>query len=1031
MEFRLLGPLEVIRDGERVRLGGPRERAVLAALLLRANEVASVGYLIDAVWDLPPASPETNLRTYLTGLRRRLGTDRFVTRAGGYLMKVSAGELDLTEFGQCTAQARAATDPSAAAVAYRQALGLWRGTALAGESYGAALRADVARLSDLRIGAVEDYARARLDSGEAAEVVEELARFSTEFPLREELWALRIRALCRAGRKADALAAYRTARDLLRDELGIDPGPGLQRLHQQLLDGDPAAGASRPAQLPADLAGFTGRSTELDRLTAAVDAQPAAVVVTALNGMGGIGKTALATRFAHSIRSRFPDGQLFIDLHAHTTDIEPVEPVHALESLLRALGVPGAEIPPELDQRAALYRSRLADRRVLVLLDNAASERQVVPLLPGAPGCLVLITSRHTLGGIDNLTPVPVDVLPLDDAVALFRTVAGNGRLDAEPAELVEEVVGMCGQLPLAIRIAAARLRDRPSWPLSRLAERLRNEQHRLAELAIGDRSVAGTLALSYRDLPADQQRMFRYLGLHPGAEFDAYAAAALAGCPVEQAERCLENLLDAHLLQRTSGRYRLHDLLRTHAAATVVRIDSEPDRRAATGRLLDHYTHATAAAMDILYPAERPDRPEVAPGASPTPVLADEAAARRWVDQELANLLAAARHAAANGWPAYTVDLAQILAAHLRTRYDHDRALLLHAQARECAVELADPAAEFAALHALGDLHRTRAEYEQAGERYREAIALTDGRADRAAVFAVLFGLGNLERLGGRLPTAVKFHLEALELAREVGQRSGEARILNGLGVDHLAAGNHRQAERYHDQALEIAVEIGDRAQECLTLGSLARLYQTTGRIDQAIAYDQRALVLARELGDRRRELRAILGMGETHFVSGRYAEALEAYQATLALARELGDRMHEAETLKLVGEVHDRMGDHDRAVEYQQASLEMAIQLDIVNIQFEALLSLGSSLRGQGRLSESLARGTDALRIAQDIGQRHDEGRALDEVAATCLALGEEDRARGHWQQALRIFTELDTPERPRVEEKLAAQAAGRRRS
>lgn len=371
----------------------------------------------------------------------------------------------------------------------------------------------------------------------------------------------------------------------------------------------------RPRQLPLDTTSFTGRASEVDRLLALVSdsGSGSAVVISAIDGMAGIGKTALAVRVGHQLAKRFPDGQVFIDLHGFTGAVAPVEPADALDRLLRTLGVPGERIPAGLDDRAGLWRSLLADRRLLIVLDNAATEAQVAPLLPGVPGCLVLVTSRNRLAGLEATQVVSLDTLPVADAVILFARIADEDQLATESRSLVLEAVQLCGRLPLAIGIAAARLRRHRAWTVADLVARLHDADQRLAELADGARSVAAALAVSYEHLSPGQQHLYRLLGLHPGPDIDTYAAAALANTTAGDAGRLLDNLLDAHLLvEPATDRYVLHDLVRAHAASTAATTDTEPDRRAAVGRLLDHYRHTAAAAMDVAHPYECIRRPRV-----------------------------------------------------------------------------------------------------------------------------------------------------------------------------------------------------------------------------------------------------------------------------------------------------------------------------------------------------------------------------------------------------------------------------------
>ena len=635
VEFRLLGPVEVWVDGRCVDAGRPHQRAVLAALLVDAGRVVPVETLIDRVWgQAAPEQVRASLRAHLSRIRRMLeqagecGAPVALSRvSGGYLLRVDSDQIDLQLFRRLVGTAGRPGDAGSPVASLRAALALWRGQPLAGiEGEWAA------RMRELwgreRVDAAVAWARAELAEGNPGPVLAALAELASDNPLVESLTEVFMRALHAAGRTSEALDLYARTRAHLAEELGTDPGPDLQALHRSLLRGEvettPAAGPSVevPRQLPAPPQLFTGRTIELAELDKIHDAST--VVITAIDGMAGVGKTALAVQAAHQMVERYPDGQLFIDLHGYTAGVAPVEPGAALDWLLRSLGVPGDRIPAELDQRAGLYRSRLAEQRMVIVLDNAATEAQVLPLLPGAPGCVVLVTSRRRLPGLDHTHTLSLDTLPLLDAIALLRQTAGEDRLAGQPPELVAELVELCGHLPLAIRIAAARLRSHPTWDLTHLVRRLRDQQHRLVELQAGQRSVTAALDLSYQDLAADQQRAYRRLGLHPGPDIDQYAAAALLDATLREAGRLLEQLLEAHLLNEpTLGRYRFHDLTRAHAAHTATR-DETDDGHTALDRLLDYYRHTAAVAMDTAYPYEREYRPQVpaapAPPAPPCP---------------------------------------------------------------------------------------------------------------------------------------------------------------------------------------------------------------------------------------------------------------------------------------------------------------------------------------------------------------------------------------------------------------------------
>ncbi|WP_410588169.1 BTAD domain-containing putative transcriptional regulator [Amycolatopsis sp. lyj-23] len=585
MYFKLLGTVRVQRDGERVGLGGLRQQRLLVMLLLDVGKVVGADRLLEAMWDgEPPATARRQLHNAVAALRRSFGPAKhIVVKDGpGYRLTAAAQDVDAHRFTTMVAAASAAAAAGrtdAAVELLESALALWDGPALAG-LHSPVFEIVAARFEENRLAATEQLAGLRLDGGEAVAVVPQLGELVSRHPLREETRKLLMLALHRCGRPADALGVYEQGRRLLRDELGVDPGAGLRELHERILRDDlphrEPGGPGGRSFLPYDTAHFTGRAAELEFLTGCRPAGTA-LNILAVDGMAGAGKTTLAVRLAHQLAPGFPEGHLFIDLHGHTAGQEPLDPGAALERLLLDFGLAPAQIPPDPGQRAARWRAEVAERRVLVVLDNALDATQVRPLLPGTGKAQVIITSRRRLAGLDGVTSRSLDVLPARDAVALFTRIAGTGRTQRRP-DAVAEVVALCGYLPLAVGIAAWRFHNRPAWSLEDLVCRLRDRAGRLAELRLGDRSVAAQFELSYRKLTPGQRRLVRVLGTaaRSGEDFDAGTAALLLDLPVREAERLLEELFDAHVLgQRATGRYHFHALVQEHARAKA----AEPDR--------------------------------------------------------------------------------------------------------------------------------------------------------------------------------------------------------------------------------------------------------------------------------------------------------------------------------------------------------------------------------------------------------------------------------------------------------------------
>jgi DNA-binding SARP family transcriptional activator/tetratricopeptide (TPR) repeat protein len=861
VQYQILGPLEVWNGSRRVGLGGPQPAKALAVLLLAGGNVAPLDALIDALWDgVPPPTAKHQVHKLIAHLRRQLAAP-IETDGPGYRIGPAPAELDATRFADHV------TTGSVASL--RAALALWRGPALSGLD-SRALRVAAAALDERRLDAAERLADLRLAAGEpAAEIAADLTPLVEAHPLRETLRSRLMVALQRCGRRADALAVYAHTRTLLATELGLDPGPELVRTHLRLLRADPAldppapvepvpAGPARPlCTLPYDLPDFNGRDADLDTLHGTGDTG-GAVLITAIDGMAGVGKTALAVHAAHRLAGRYPDAQLFCDLHAHTPGTPPLDPETALGLLLRMLRVPPDTIPDGLAARTARWRAELAGRRVLVVLDNAVSAAQVRPLLPGTPGCLVLLTSRHRLGVVEGASVLSLDVLSPAEALDLFGAVAGSARVAAEPTAAAS-VVRLCGYLPLAIRVAATRLVNRPRWTVAGLAARLGAESGRLGELTLHDRGVGPAFALSYACLEPAQQRLFRLLGRHPGADFDAHSVAALAATTPQRAEELLESLVDTHLLsQPAPGRYSFHDLLREYAR--MLDGPEGPERPEELegpegpdglegpepiARLHGYYLAAVTAATDRVAPDSRwPDPPRTS--TAHLPPLADVDAALSWLDSERATLVALA--SAVDDWR-----LACVLRVYFEHRghfadwrVTHEHALraargdavgttLIRFGLGACAMwtgrldegldhfrhatRSADPRLRATALTSMGMLaHLLHRDVEAAGHLHR-ALAITQDNPRTTAL--ALNNLGLAEGRLGRRDAALDHHRRALTLARQAGSRGAERAILLGLGETSLRLGV--PAEEPFRRARDLARRGRFRMQEALALDGLA----------------------------------------------------------------------------------------------------------------------------------------------------------------------------------------------------------------
>ncbi|HUQ57796.1 AfsR/SARP family transcriptional regulator [Lentzea sp.] len=900
-QFQVLGPFEVRVHDEVLDLGGPRIRTLLAVLTANAGRVTTVGTMVESLWgpQFPPDAHRT-VRSYISRLRRALAVDRLiVTQPAGYVLRLDPHVVDARRFERLVEAGRDALAAGRAANAAEQlslALTLWRGEAYGEFSATPVLRAEAARLEGLRLGAVEDRVDAELANGAGAALVEELTALTDRHPGRERLWGQLMTALYRAGRQAEALDAFLRARAVLVERFGLDPSPRLSALHQQVLDNDarlfgvPVAATDDPARddLPGDIPDFAGRGTELALLATARDTGRHAVVIEAIDGMAGVGKTTLAVHAAHRFAEHYHD-RLFIDLHGHAPSQRPVSPMAALDALLRALGVPEERIPLEPDARAALWRAELATRSVLVVLDNAADAAQVRPLLPGTSRSLTLITSRRRLVDLDATQVVSLDVLPETDAVALFTSVAGG---DGEECS-VHEVVALCGHLPLAIRIAAARLRARPAWTVGHLADRLRQAHSPITELEAGDRSVAAAFALSYEHLDEQRQRVFRLLGLHPGPDFGAHAAAALAAVDLPEAGRLLESLVDDHLLQEPApGRYRFHDLVRQHAHAVALADEPEPLRHKALRRVVDYYLHTAHNGSRLLDQQHPPIALEPA-DCVPHP-LPDGAAAMAWFDANHHCVLAARIAAEDAGWDTVVWQLAWSLDNfHYRRGHLHDN-IASWRVGLVAAERLGDLAVQARAHRRLGLVYAPLGRDAEALLHLRRSLSLSEQVGDTLGQAGAHIVLA-LALTWRKDDHGVLAHLtEARNLYRRTGTTRWEIRALSMMGASYTRLGHHTRARRFCESALALCLRHDDVYGQADSMDGLGAIAGNTGDHDQALRHYTRALGLWRDLDNTYRQAGTLAALGDTRRDLGELDTARQCWQEAIDLYR--GQNLHQA---------------------------------------------------------------------------------------------------------------------------------------
>ncbi|MBP2367862.1 AfsR/SARP family transcriptional regulator [Pseudonocardia parietis] len=936
MRYLLLGPLEV-REGER-RLAVPSGKVadLLAVLLVRAGQVVPRDRLVDLLWDEnPPRTAGAQLHSLVSQLRRALDTGApvLVTRPSGYLLDVDPADIDVEVFTRLSREGRAqlaAGASAAAADTLRAALALWRGEPLVGIGAAELVRTVVPGWEEARLAVLEDRVDADLSSGRHGGLVAELDAEVAAHPHRERLRGQLMLALHRSGRRADALALYQSGRRVLADELGLDPGPALQELHRAMLTDDPDLAAppapavvparlpAVPAQLPADIADFTGRAKQVDRIRDLIvdrlDGSPA-VVVSAIAGKAGVGKTTLAVHVAHQLRSRFPDGQLYVDLRGAEAD--PRDPADVLAQFVRALSAEGATVPDRLDERAALYRSLLAGRRLLVVLDNAAAESQVRPLLPGDAGSAVLVTSRTPLSGLAGAVRVDLDVLEPDQSLQLLSRLVTPERVAGEP-EAAEQIVRWCGHLPLAIRVAGARLAARPHWTLSRMAELLSDERRRLDELAVGDLEVRAGLALSCAGLDPDARRAFRRLGLLAVPDFAAWVVAALLDVSRQRAEDLVEKLFDAQLLELAGpggepARYRFHDLVRVYAGELAAAEEPEHDRT-------DAVTRAVGGWLTLAEQAgRRLPSPELGAGVVETPAWQPDPGTlqaalddpQAWFEAEIETLIAVAEQACTSGPAALgcRFDTALAPISVLRAYYDDWRRV--SGFAVSAARRAGDRWAEAHALRGLGELARIQDRGSEALAVLEQARNTFDAAGDRHGRALATSGIAAVYRDTGRLDEAAALLEEALLVLRAVGDRRSEVWTLRRLAGVYRLHGRFDAARRCLRDALVAAGELGDPLAEAAVREGLGVGYTRVGLGEPARAELEAALELFRRHRYHYGEARALGSLGELHRVEGRLDAAAQCQHQALRLWSELRLPWWRARTRRRLGDVHAAAGD------------------------------------------------------------------------------------------------------------------------
>jgi len=1017
MEFRTLGPIELWSAGQPQDLGSARLRCVLSVLLLAPRTIVPAETLIDRVWDTrPPPKARESLSVYIARLRaslRQAVGDRvqLAGRTRGYILDVDPEAIDVHQFRGLRRQAdalAASGDYGQAVALLRQADDLWHGPALAG------IRGDwVERMRDSleeeRRAALLERVECELELGRHADLVGELHHLLALYPLDETFIGHQMTALYRSGRPGDALSLYRDTRQRLIEEQGTEPGPGLADLHQRILGRDAALAASPVSQrpvsqrpvsqppvrmapaetLPTETARFVGRAAELAELVQPHGSGPQVIVV---EGMPGVGKSALAVHAARQLSDQYPDGQLYLSLHSHDGGSPPLDAAEALHRLLRMLSVPADQIPDLLGDRVAQWRAQLSRRQAVVVLDDATQPDQIRPLLPVTGQSLVLVTTRRRLLGLGDARTLTLDVLSRDDAVALFRRDASDeiGR----DADQVTTVVNLCGRLPLAIQLTAGRAARDQAVRLGDLIDELSQSPARLGGAVAASPEVISAFDLSYRALEPDHQRFFRRLGVSPCASFGLPAAAALAGATLAEAEKAVATLLDHHLLARAEGdRYRFHDLIRGYAAVRAARDDPDAEQRQAIGRLLDYYLDATARAREAL--GTRED-------------------ATAWLEAEWRDILQAVRHGGRHEWKGQCADLTHLLADFLEIKACWDDAESAHSQALRAARDLGDPARIARASLDLSAVYQQVGRHDASRVPAEEAAGIYRSLADRVGEAEAVDRIGMAFQRVARSREALAYFDEARMLYEEAGDRLGVAGALGHAGIARWHLGRGSEALNQLKEAVSLYREAGDRRGEGKALNNLGRIYLYCGYHRDALKAYEDSLRIFKEIGGKQNQAILHHNIGSVYHYKGSYEQGLAHCRQALAIYREIGDLPDEGEVLNDIGAIYQSASCYEEALVHHEKAQQIAEQTGNQAQQLVALRRIADIHRGLGRYDEAIEHYRTALSLVREIGDAYEEGKILEGIAeCTLLSTQRPDAARIVFRQALDIFDRLGVPE------------------
>ncbi|WP_416967707.1 tetratricopeptide repeat protein [Streptomyces sp. 4F14] len=991
--------MELHADRQIDTLGSAKERILLAALALDAGRPVPTDTLVDRLWDdgTAPARPRANLHTYVARLRRRLrdlgAEDHLVPRTHSYALDLDPERVDCHRFQDLAAQARTLADRGADRQSLRlldEADTLWRGEPLAGLP---GLWPEHARgvLTERRLAARLTRADLELRAGHYADLVPDLTALSAAHPTDEALAVRLMTATYGCGRLADALRVYDTVRRRLAEDLGADPGEALTRLHHLILNGAPAESlpvrpeptVTAPHILPSH-AELVGRERELAAIVryAATAAPRHVIALQTVSGMAGVGKSVLAMHAASHLTPRYPDGLVHLDLRTHAPGQQPLTETSALTTLIRAFGVPTSSLPGDLDGLATLWRGLLGDRRAIVILDDVRDAPQLRSLLPGPSPSLVLVTSRRRLTGLPGLHSIELDVLPTDDAVALFRSVAGRERTGQ--TNEVTDIVRLTGHLPLGIELVAGRLASRPAWTTTHLLRRLTQSPGRLREIRDGTGGeIAAAFDISFRALEPKEQRAFRFLGLRFGPTIDAYAVAALADLPLDDAEDILDALLDSHLiLEPAAERFALHDLLAEYARTLVMSEESDTDRAEAISRLVDFSLQAADSADRATYP--RRLRINHSPATTHRlPPWTDPTAARDWLAAERIGLMAAERHCRTTGHPHEAALLASALAAFLDDEGHSAESWRMHAAAAEHWHTTQDPHRESHSLIDLGNALTACGRYQEARTAYVRALAGAEACTDTEASAEALHQLGILHWHLGELPQALARQSRTLALRESTGDEWQIARCRSNLGITHLYLGNFEDSQENFDAALSGFRRSMDMRRYARTLNNLSDLNLRTGKKSTARDLLQESLSIFGDMEIPWEKAVTQANLAATMESPQDLTEMLDLYQDSFSTFRRLGDRRNAADTLHAMGEAFHSAGRFTEAADRHRHALETAHGVGATTEAAQALHGLALAEQQLGQTEAAEAHLVEAVALAERTGAARETAKARESLA------------------------------------------------